>query len=70
MSIRIAKNKLTGRQVWSQEVVLGYRQHGTPGVTVHFNDGYGCFVEPAKLEELIADLQLGLEHLRGSKNLP
>lgn len=67
MSIRVAKNKLTGREAYTPEVVLGYRTNGVPGVTVHLSyDNYGCFKDADRLEKLIEELKVGVEHLRGT----
>lgn len=67
MSLRATERKLTGTPLWGEpEVVLGFRKDGTPGVTVHFKwDTYGCFTDARHIEQLMVDLQIALEHLRG-----
>ena len=67
MSVRRAKNKLTGRTDGQPEVVLGYRDGGIPGITVHmpFDYSHAGFADRATLRQFIADLQVGLAHLNG-----
>lgn len=67
MSLRRAKNKLTGRPTHQPVITLGYRTDGTPGVTVHVNyeKGYGSYVNPDILVGLIADLEYAIDHLNG-----
>lgn len=67
MSLRKAKNKLVGRPTFQPQITLGYRTDGSPGVTVavNYDKGYGCFVSPVALEQFIADLWVGVDHLKG-----
>lgn len=67
MSVRQTNRKLTGTPRRAEpEIVLGYRAEGNPGITLSISwETYGCFDDAAMVEQLIADLQAGLEHLRG-----
>lgn len=65
--IRETNRKLTGQVTGHNfEVVLGYREDGTPGVTLHaayYGRSHACFNDPEVIRELIGDLQEGLAHL-------
>jgi hypothetical protein len=67
--IRETNRKLTGLPTRNFEVVLGLREDGTPGITLHaayYGRSHACFDDPLVVRELIADLQAGLAHLEGS----
>lgn len=66
MSLRNAKNTMTGRPTRRVEVVVGHRPDGQPGVTLH-PQGYGhvCIASPLVLAELIGDLKVALSHMEG-----
>lgn len=64
MSIRTAKNRLTGKPTNRIEVVLGKRPDGFPGITVHPNGyGYFCVHSVAVVDQLIEDLKVARAHL-------
>ena len=66
MTVRVAKNKLTGRPARKQpDVVLGKRENGWPGVTVHVPHAYNyvCFDNPELLKHFIDDLKIAYKHL-------
>ena len=64
--IRETNRKLTGLPTRNFEVVLGQREDGSPGITLHaayYGRSHACFDDPLVVRELIADLQAGLRHL-------
>lgn len=64
--IRETNRKLTGYPTRQVEVVLGFREDGEPGVTVHaayYGRSHACFTDVLVIEEMIADLQRAHAHL-------
>lgn len=51
----------------SPEIALGWREDGSPGVTIHagYSKGYACYKDPELLEKFQFELHAAIRHLRG-----
>lgn len=66
MSIRRAKNKMTGQCFRKTETVLGVNEKGERQITVHFGMGkYLSLKDPAVLAELRDNLNTAARYLDG-----
>ncbi len=66
MSVRRAKQKLTGMCFRKTETVLGVNEKGERQITVHFGMGkYLGLKDPAVLRELRDDLEVAARYLDG-----